>query len=185
MGLKIASRKSDLARLQAYQVGAALSKAHPQHEVHYHFRQSLGDINQSDPLWKMPEKGVFTEDFREGLLKGEWDMVVHSWKDLPIDIPEGSEIAATLPRADMRDLFLLKKKAWEKVQKSGSLRVFTSSPRRIYNLEHFLVWCIVIQTGCCCWRPVFVRLTVAIAHGRVWSVPVASAASKKAIWSGR
>lgn len=137
MGLRIASRKSDLARLQAYQVGEALLKAHPDQKVHYHFRQSLGDINQEDPLWKMPEKGVFTEDFREGLIKGEWDMVVHSWKDLPVEVPKGSEIIATLPRADMRDLFLMKKSSCKKVAKRGEINIFTSSPRRIYNLESF------------------------------------------------
>ena len=73
MRVTIASRRSDLARIQAYQVGEALQSAHPQIEINYSFHESLGDRNQNDPLWQMPEKGVFTQDFREGLLKGDFE----------------------------------------------------------------------------------------------------------------
>ena len=69
MRVTIASRRSDLARIQAYQVGDALRAAHSHIEINYSFHESLGDKNQSDPLWQMPEKGVFTQDFREGLLQ--------------------------------------------------------------------------------------------------------------------
>ncbi len=135
MDLRIAARKSDLARLQAYQVGDLLEEKG--FNIDYYFRSSLGDQNQNDPLWKMPEKGVFTEDFREGLINGEWDMVVHSWKDLPVDIGKGTQIVATLPRADLRDLFLFKKAHRKKLSKTGKLVVFSSSPRRIHNLTPF------------------------------------------------
>lgn len=137
MDLRLASRQSDLARLQAYQVGDALKNKNTQLNIHFHFRESLGDINQDDPLWKMPEKGVFTEDFRAGLIEGHWDMVVHSWKDLPVEQESETEIVATLPRADMRDLFLLKKSHLKKVKETKKLNVFSSSPRRIYNLTPF------------------------------------------------
>jgi hydroxymethylbilane synthase len=84
----------------------------------------------------MPEKGVFTEDFREGLRQGQWDLVVHSWKDLPIEPLAETEIVATLPRADARDVFLCKASSVQK--KKEHLRIFSSSPRRIYNLEPLL-----------------------------------------------
>ena len=102
MRLTIASRRSELARIQAYQVGDALLQAHPQLEIKYSFHESLGDRNQNDPLWQMPEKGVFTQDFREGLLRGDFDLVVHSWKDLAIEFDPETEIVATLPRAKIR-----------------------------------------------------------------------------------
>jgi hydroxymethylbilane synthase len=136
--LKIASRKSDLARIQALAVGSALKAAIPNAEIEHFFRESLGDKNLNDPLWKMPERGVFTEDFREDLLKGEVDMVVHSWKDLPVEKREGTEIAISLPRADMRDMVVVKRDQLEKIKKTGSLVVFSSSPRRAYNLAPFL-----------------------------------------------
>jgi len=133
----IASRKSELARIQALAVAAELKAKNPSLNVDHYFRPSLGDLNQSDPLWKMPEKGVFTQDFRQGLIDGEFDMVVHSWKDLPIEPLEGTEIVATLPRADMRDMFFMKKNRWDVVQAEKRLTVLTSSPRRMYNLEPF------------------------------------------------
>jgi len=138
MRLTIASRRSDLARIQAYQVGEALSTKHPQIEVTYSFHESLGDKNQNDPLWQMPEKGVFTQDFRDGLLRGDFDLVVHSWKDLAIEEDPETEIVATLPRADPRDLLLVPKDRLGRVMQTGVLSILTSSPRRAHNLATFL-----------------------------------------------
>jgi hydroxymethylbilane synthase len=138
MRLTIASRRSDLARIQAYQVGEALSARHPQLEITYSFHESLGDKNQNDPLWQMPEKGVFTQDFREGLLRGDFDLVVHSWKDLAIEEDPETEIVATLPRADARDLLLVRKSRWEGVAQTGVMAILTSAPRRAHNLDSFL-----------------------------------------------
>lgn len=137
MRIKISARKSDLARLQAYMVGEELQKKHPHLEIEFRFKESLGDKNLTDPLWKIPEKGVFTEDFYGELQRGETDMVVHSWKDLPTEMKSDTVIAATLPRADQRDLLLLKKTHFEKLHDTRAMRVFSSSPRREYNLTHF------------------------------------------------
>ncbi len=130
MRLVIAARKSDLARLQAQNVGDSLQKKNPNLQIEYHWRESLGDKNLNDPLWKMPEKGVFTEDFIKGLVAGEFDLVVHSWKDLPVEEHPQTQIAATLPREDVRDVLLFKKKDLNKKQ----ISLMTSSPRRTYNL---------------------------------------------------
>ena len=138
MRVTIASRRSELARIQAYQVGDALCRAHPHIEINYSFHESLGDRNQNDPLWQMPEKGVFTQDFREGLLRGDFDLVVHSWKDLAIEEDPETEIAATLPRADARDLLLVRKDRRPEVERTGVVSILTSSPRRSYNLDSFL-----------------------------------------------
>src|SRR5436189_3236360 len=138
MRVTIASRRSDLARIQAYQVGEALRAVHPQIEIDYSFHESLGDKNLNDPLWKMREKGVFTQDFREGLLRGDFDLVVHSWKDLAIENDPETEIVATLARADQRDLLLVRKDRWAGIKETGVLTIFTSSPRRAHNLDSFL-----------------------------------------------
>lgn len=136
--LRIAARQSDLARLQAYHVGESLKAAWPDLEVEYSFRASLGDINQNDPLWRMPEKGVFTEDFLKDLREGSADLIVHSWKDLPIEERADTEIVATLPRADARDLLLFRSDRLKSARETGRVRILTSSPRRSYNLDPFL-----------------------------------------------
>lgn len=138
MHLRIHARSSDLARIQAYSVGEALKKKWPTIEVTYGFRESLGDKNLHDPLWKQPQKGIFTEDFHDDLIHHHCDVVVHSWKDLPIETRLGTKIIATLPRADMRDLILIKKESLP--SKNGELHFLSSSPRRIYNLSSFLSW---------------------------------------------
>lgn len=143
MVLKIAARQSDLARLQAFEVGRALEKVSAGLKIEYAFRSSLGDQRADDPLWKMPEKGVFTEDFVADILSGAVDMVVHSWKDLPILDRTGTKIVATLPRADARDVLLVRRDRWAKRATSAEnspFRILTSSPRRVYNLEPFLKW---------------------------------------------
>ena len=147
MVIKIAARQSDLARLQAYEVGKALEAAYAREhaaplKIEYTFRSSLGDQRADDPLWKMPEKGVFTEDFVADLKSGKVDMVVHSWKDLPIQDRDGTAIVATLARADSRDVLLVRRDRWAARLTSKELgakfRILTSSPRRVYNLEPFL-----------------------------------------------
>ncbi len=139
--LRIAARKSDLARLQAVLVAQLIeekSKAHGTEppRIEFHFSESLGDKNLNDPLWKMPEKGVFTSDLSRGLADGEFDLVVHSWKDLPL---ESDRLVLGCPRReDSRDLILFRKDAIPAWQESGDLRVLSSSPRRERNLSSFL-----------------------------------------------
>lgn len=142
MKIRISSRQSALAQIQAYQVGEALQKTHPDLEVEYFFRESLGDQNQNDPLWKMPDKGVFTQDFLSDLIHHKTDLVVHSWKDLPTEHSPLTLIAATLPRADQRDLLLLKKSSFQKKY----LKIFSCSPRRAYNIQNFLKWALPWST---------------------------------------
>ncbi len=136
MLIRIASRSSFLAKWQAYQVGHKLQKTDADIQIEYHFRESLGDKNLTDPLWKMPEKGVFTEDFYSDLIQNRCDLVVHSWKDLPTEEKEKTFIAATLQRADSRDLLLFKKTSVNKT----SLRIFSSSPRRVHHVNSILKW---------------------------------------------
>lgn len=134
MKLRISSRQSELARYQAYRVGEALENLNLGIKVEYLFRESLGDKNLTDPLWKMPEKGVFTEDFYQDLVLEQTDMVVHSWKDLPTEEKPETFITATLKRADQRDLLLFKKDSVGKRE----IKIFSSSPRRAHNLTDFL-----------------------------------------------
>jgi hydroxymethylbilane synthase len=140
--ITLASRKSDLARIQAYTVGKKIEENFPDIKVKYYFRESLGDVNLNDPLWKMPEKGVFTEDFYQDLVHHKVDLVVHSWKDLPVEDKDKTVIAGTLDREDLRDVLLFKKSSLNK----SKLEIFTSSPRRIYNLQNFFSWSLPWKT---------------------------------------
>ena len=132
MRVKLLSRGSALARLQTLLVEKALRAAHPRIETECITRTSAGDQDQTSPLWKLPTKGAFTADLSEALLSGDGDIVVHSYKDLPIDMPSGSVIAGALPRADARDLLLMRESAID--AQPAELRVLSSSPRRAWLL---------------------------------------------------
>ncbi len=138
LDLTIAARRSPLARLQAELVGAALQTAHPQLALQYQFSASLGDQRADEPLWQMTEKGVFTADLRQALLAQQCDLVVHSWKDLPIEESGETIITATLPRADQRDVLLVNAERWQSAQAFEKFTVLTSAPRRAQNLRDVL-----------------------------------------------
>ena len=131
--LRIGSRRSDLARLQAQMVGQRLGT------TSYVYKEAPGDVNLKDPLWKMPEMGVFTSFLRRYLVSNEIDLVVHSWKDLPIQADPETEIVSTLPRADSRDLLLVSHEGLAEAYRTGTLVILSSSPRRKYNLPDFLI----------------------------------------------
>jgi hydroxymethylbilane synthase len=138
MRLKIASRKSDLARWQAVQVSRRLEQHPDRPSVEFIFKASLGDLNQDAPLDALGAKGVFTEDFYQDLKDGSCDLVVHSWKDLPVEARPETQIVMSLPRADVRDIFLVPEEVWLQAVNTGLLRILTSSPRRVYNLKAIL-----------------------------------------------
>ena len=132
--LKIVSRKSPLARIQALLVAEKIAQSSPDIQIQHIFKSTLGDADLTTPLNKMPDIGVFTNDIRDDLLSGEADIAVHSWKDLPVELEEGTEIVGTTERADMRDMLFLKKGSTQK----KDLIVLSSSPRREKNLSNFL-----------------------------------------------
>lgn len=111
MRLILLSRASDLAVLQAGLVADALRARWPGIEIVRTTRSSAGDRDDTTPLWKADDKGLFTADLSHDLLNGRADLVVHSWKDLPIEGRPGTRIAATLERADPRDVLLVRREA--------------------------------------------------------------------------
>ena len=112
--IKIFSRKSPLARIQAHLVAVRISEAFPDLKILHEYKTTLGDSDLNTPLNKMPDIGVFTNDIRHDLIDGRADIAVHSWKDLPVDLEEGTEIVGTIERADMRDMIFIKQDSLDK-----------------------------------------------------------------------
>ena len=136
MRLKVLSRASDLARIQAQLVGRALQARFPDVDVVYETRASAGDRDPEIPLASLPDKGAFTSDLSSALASNAADLVVHSWKDLPLDLPAGHVISATLERADPRDVLLVPRDVV--AARPATLRVLSSSPRRAWLLQEVL-----------------------------------------------
>ena len=108
----LATRGSALALAQANLVLARCRAAFPQARFEIKIFKTTGDKLQSVPA-EVPAmagtKGLFTKELEVALLSGEADLAVHSLKDLPTDLPDGLELSATLPRADVRDVLIYRR----------------------------------------------------------------------------
>ena len=136
MRLRLLSRGSDLARLQARMVEQALMTRRPDLLIERLTRSSLGDRDRRVDLWQSTDKGLFTTDLSEALVSGAADIVVHSWKDLPVAGFAGTVVAGTLERADPRDVLLVRREAL--ANRPTTLEVLTSSPRRTWQMQQSL-----------------------------------------------
>jgi hydroxymethylbilane synthase len=81
------------------------------------------------PLAKVGGKGLFVKELELGLLDGRADLAVHSLKDVPVDFPDGLELALVMEREDPRDAFVSNRYKSLAEMPDGTL-VGTSSLRR-------------------------------------------------------
>lgn len=128
--IRIGTRGSALALIQTDQVIRALHERYPELETERVVLRTKGDRILDKPLLDFGGKGAFITEFEEALLDGRIDLAVHSAKDMPMELADGLALAGTLPRADARDVLVLRKGvqlsrsafAENEVQHGGSLR---------------------------------------------------------------
>jgi len=102
----IGSRKSKLALLQAQEVIDALRAVYPRFSFEITTVKTAGDRDRKTSLKVLGGKGIFVKELEEALLRREIDIVVHSLKDMPTDIPTGLILAAVTQRVDPRDVLI-------------------------------------------------------------------------------
>ena len=129
--LRIGSRGSPLALIQARQAQNALAKACgiAAEAIEIKIVRTSGDKIVDRPLADAGGKGLFTKEIEQALLSGAIDFAVHSSKDIPALLPSGLMLAAFLPREDPRDA-LVSHKAKTLRDLPRNALVGTSSPRR-------------------------------------------------------
>ena len=102
--LRIATRESRLALWQANHVAELLRARHPAAGVALLGMTTRGDQILDRPLAEIGGKGLFTKELEVALFDGRAELAVHSLKDVPMDLPEGFDLAAVMTRADARCL---------------------------------------------------------------------------------
>ncbi len=127
--IRIATRGSPLALWQAEHVAAKLEALHPGLKVSLLTMKTRGDKLLDAPLAKVGGKGLFVKELEIGLLDGRADLAVHSLKDVPVEFPEGLELALVMEREDPRDAFVSNHYDSLAAMPAGTL-VGTSSLRR-------------------------------------------------------
>jgi hydroxymethylbilane synthase len=119
----LATRKSPLALAQTEMVAARLREVLGV-ETELLKIVTTGDKQTEWSLEKKGGKGLFTSELEGALTRGEADLAVHSTKDLPGDMPPGLAMAGYLPRADTRDVLVLRAGV------TAPKTIATGSPRR-------------------------------------------------------
>jgi hydroxymethylbilane synthase len=129
--IRIGTRGSPLALAQAHETRRRLAAAlaMPEAAIAIVTIHTSGDRITDRPLSEVGGKGLFTKEIDDALLGGAVDIAVHSAKDLPTALPDGTLIAATLPREDTRDALLSPRAARLEDLPQGAV-LGTSSLRR-------------------------------------------------------
>ena len=132
LSLTIATRESRLALWQAEHVQALL-KAQG-HAVSLLGMTTQGDQILDRSLSKVGGKGLFVKELEVALQEGRANLAVHSLKDVPMDLPEGFDLACVMEREDPRDAWVSSTYAHLNDLPQGAV-VGTSSLRRTVLLR--------------------------------------------------
>ncbi len=133
--LKIGTRGSPLALAQAHETRSLLMAAFdlPEDAFEICVIKTTGDdrtlIDADIALKTIGNKGLFTKEIEEAMLRCDIDIAVHSTKDMPVAQPMGLVLDVFLPREDERDAFVSVKYASIADLPDGAV-VGTSSLRR-------------------------------------------------------
>ena len=127
--LRLGTRQSPLAMIQAEMVAKSLSAAHGwrAEQVELVPMIATGDKIQDRALADVGGKALWTKELDGALAEGEIDCAVHSMKDVETIRPDGFVIAAMIERADTRDR-LVGAKSIDALPRGAV--VGTASPRR-------------------------------------------------------
>ncbi len=125
--IRLGARTSALARAQTNQVATALAAAGS--DTTFVGITTAGDLDQRQ-LTEIGGTGVFVSAVRDALRRGEIDVAVHSFKDLPTSPADDLEIIAVPPREDTRDVLVGRRLD----DLSEGERVGTGAPRRAMQI---------------------------------------------------
>lgn len=130
--LRLATRGSPLALVQANWVADQLRRAWPKVAVELVIVESAGDQQPDVSLSTLSGQGIFVKEIQAAVLEGRADVAVHSAKDLPGESHATLTLAAIPHRADPRDALV--GKAFLTLPHGA--RVGTGSGRRVAQLAN-------------------------------------------------
>ena len=130
--IRIGSRESRLAVIQAELVMEAIRAAHPEIRLELVTMKTTGDKILDRTLDQVGGKGLFVKELDAALLDGRVDLTVHSCKDLPMEENPAIPLAGFSKREDPRDALVLP----EGVTKLDRTKpIGCASPRRAVQLK--------------------------------------------------
>ena len=136
--IRIVSRKSQLALIQTHWVRDELQRHFPEFQFEVVTMDTQGDKVLDVSLSKIGDKGLFTQELEDSMLRGDSDFAVHSLKDLPTRLPEGLMLGCITEREDPADALVVHERHRDKTLATlpeGAV-IGTSSLRRLAQLRH-------------------------------------------------
>lgn len=120
---RIGTRGSPLALAQAYETRRRLIEEFEElaedGAIEICVLKTQGDMILDKSLMELGGKGLFTKELDVALLADEVDICVHSMKDVPTWLPDGTILPCTLPREQTNDAF---------IHKDGSVKTIADLP---------------------------------------------------------
>lgn len=108
--LRIGTRGSPLAMAQAFETRRRLQEQFEEMNedgaIEICVLKTQGDMILDKSLMELGGKGLFTKELDTALLSNEVDICVHSMKDVPTWLPEGTILPCNLPREQTNDAFI-------------------------------------------------------------------------------
>lgn len=135
---KLGTRRSLLAWAQSSWVAREVERLNPGVQVELVGIETRGDRIQDISLRNVAGKEFFVAELDDALHANEVDFTVHSLKDLSLERPVAFRCAAIPIRENPRDVVLFGPNALERLERGETLKIGTSSPRRIENIPDFL-----------------------------------------------
>jgi hydroxymethylbilane synthase len=136
--VRIVSRKSQLALIQTHWVRDELQRHFPELRFEVVTMETQGDKVLDVSLSKIGDKGLFTQELEDSMLRGDSDFAVHSLKDLPTRLPVGLMLGCVTKREDPADALVIHASHQDKTLATlpeGAV-IGTSSLRRLAQLRH-------------------------------------------------
>lgn len=145
--INIGGRSSQLAVIQSESVKQLIeSSTDDQYQCNIISRKTLGDQIQFKPLYSFGGKSLWTKELEDLLYCGSEsnpdhsyciDMIVHSLKDMPTNLPDNFELGCIVKRIDPTDCLVFPQnstyKSWDDLPNDAI--VGTSSIRRSAQLK--------------------------------------------------
>jgi len=137
---RIGTRGSPLALAQAYETKRRLAEAFPdelggEDSIEVKVIKTTGDMVLDKALKDLGGKGLFTKELDVALLNNHVDICVHSMKDVPTQLVDGTILPCNLPREDTRDAFISGGEATKPSELPDGSVIGTASLRRQAQLR--------------------------------------------------
>lgn len=136
--IKIGSRDSRLAVIQAEMIKQSIEQRHPEIEIEIVTMKTTGDLILDKSLDKIGGKGLFVKELDQALLENRIDLSVHSLKDMPMVQADELPIVAYSRREDPRDVILYREGITD-IPEGGLIG--SSSKRRMIQLQELYPGC--------------------------------------------